>query len=630
MSINAGNAPTDSDAPGLALRLPPAQVTAGQSFVQGGTVYRYLHVPGHGWAYVPVGPAPGNPNPPAQYPPPPAAHLPAHPLITPPATVTGTLSPFTPLGPAVPPPTTPPFNSTLGQHYNSAPGQQPANLPAPPTCPPTPNGSIQHASSFTVTEDQPLDEFSLDPQLETVASIPALPPSRYSGSSKGRTVKPALPFPVPTPPPAPPSLLYSIPVEGKPSPEAIIRELLLVEGRISDSDHRQQELVHQVQWLHTQHIAIQKSIEDEQQRAMERIKSYAEQVLGSLEAVGGTGVVSDAKAVQDEEARTSKEAAENAVISTIVNDVFNDFLGVTKMSKKEYLPTIDDSDPSFWDTIPYILTDETSTIRQERFYWKQTVKESKHNHDALMRLVSHARKFSNTYVQGSDQLVRLISAKDLKAKFVTKFDYLRKIWRDSGSRESTAAGGKQGSQKMKNRAKGKYEARLRKFEALPASDPFKTPGYAQALHQSLMSDDEDTFNPDGSLDNKTYTSCAAVWESQMLREFKEHVDTQADPLSGNRKQPTERKRSEIKKDKKIHKSQTFDGRVRRWMIDETWWKEEGKALYDSPLYVAENGKAWGEEDDPEEIAAKAKALGEEKKRKRVGDGKGQGKTKKRK
>ncbi|RXW16342.1 hypothetical protein EST38_g9510 [Candolleomyces aberdarensis] len=519
MSINTGNAPTDSDAPGLALRLPPAQVTAGQSFVQGGTVYQYIHVPGHGWAYVPVGPAPGSPNSPAQYPPPSAAHSPAHPLITPPATVTGTLSLFTLLGPAVPPPTTPPFNSTLGQHYNSTPGQQPANLPTPPTCP-MPNSSIQHASSFTVTGDQPLDKFSLDLQLESAASIPALPPSRYSGSSKGHTVKPAPPFPVPTPPPAPPSLLYSIPVEGKPSPEAIIRELLLVQGWILDSDHCQQELVHQVQWLHTQHTTIQKRIEDEQQQAMERIKS------------------------------------------------------------------------SFWDTIPYILTDKTSTIWQEHFYWKQTVKQSKHNHDALMRLVSHARKFSNTYIQGSDQLVWLISAKDLKAKFVTKFDYLHKIWRDSGSRESTAAGGKQGSQKMKIEQK-KYEARLRKFEALPTSDPFKTPGYAQALHQSLMSDDKDTFNPDGSLDNKTYTSCAAVWESQMLHDFKEHVDMQADPLSGNRKQPTERKRREIKKDKKIHKLHTFDGCVRRWMIDEMWWKEEGKALYDSPPYVAENGKAWG-------------------------------------
>ncbi|RXW11246.1 hypothetical protein EST38_g14609, partial [Candolleomyces aberdarensis] len=343
-------------------------------------------------------------------------------------------------------------------------------------------------------------------------------------------------------------------------------------------------------------------------------------VLGNLKAVGGDGssLVTEAQRAQNAAEEASAEAAENPAILSLATNVFLDFLGASKLSKKEHLPLIDESDPDFLKKLPPIITDETRQISQERFYWSKTLKESTHNHDALMRMVRHAKSFSNTYVAGSQQLVNLISLPDLTSKFATKFEYLRRISRGRGKQELTSAGGEQTVGKMNNRRKGKFEARVRKFTALPEGDSYKTNGYAQALYMNLMSDDEDTFREDGTLNEEYYTSCSAVWESQRLREFKAYLDKRPDTIHKS-KQPIPREKGPAK-EKPIPKTLSFKGRVQRWMVDETWWEDVGKAEYDLPLYVADNGKAWGEEDDPEEVMEKAKTLGEEKKKRKLDNG----------
>src|ERR1700742_5163543 len=49
-----------------------------------------------------------------------------------------------------------------------------------------------------------------------------------------------------------------------------------------------------------------------------------------------------------------------------------------------------------------------------------------------------------------------------------------------------------------------------------------------------------------------------------------------------------------------------------WMTCLEWFKEGNNDMYDIPTQVAESGKAWGEEDDPEELERKAQKFKEEK------------------
>lgn len=53
--------------------------------------------------------------------------------------------------------------------------------------------------------------------------------------------------------------------------------------------------------------------------------------------------------------------------------------------------------------------------------------------------------------------------------------------------------------------------------------------------------------------------------------------------------------------------------TRHWMIHTEWFMEGQNNKFDVPNHVAESGKAWGEEEDPEELEKKAQQFKEEKK-----------------
>jgi hypothetical protein len=161
-------------------------------------------------------------------------------------------------------------------------------------------------------------DLELDPQLHNTLSPPAIPKPPTKSPSSASPPSSA-PFPALTPSPTPPSRLYTVPAVtdgSRLSPDAVFWELLLVEGRISDGEHRQQEIVQQVEWLHTQQKAIKASIENQKARAMKEIEEYAARVLGNLKAVGGDGssLVTEAQRAQNAAEEASAEAAENPVI----------------------------------------------------------------------------------------------------------------------------------------------------------------------------------------------------------------------------------------------------------------------------------------------------------------------------
>lgn len=87
------------------------------------------------------------------------------------------------------------------------------------------------------------------------------------------------------------------------------------------------------------------------------------------------------------------------------------------------------------------------------------------------------------------------------------------------------------------------------------------------------------------------------------------VDAAADPKPSNRY--TVRVRGEaVDVPPKVTKK--LETRARRWMIRPEWFKEGTNDVYDIPTRVAESGKAWGEEDDPEDLERKAQKFKEEK------------------
>ena len=65
-------------------------------------------------------------------------------------------------------------------------------------------------------------------------------------------------------------------------------------------------------------------------------------------------------------------------------------------------------------------------------------------------------------------------------------------------------------------------------------------------------------------------------------------------------------------------SQKLENRARRWMVAQEWLAKPENKVYDIPSRILDNGKAWGDEHDPEELINKAKEIAAAKKEIRDG------------
>lgn len=115
-------------------------------------------------------------------------------------------------------------------------------------------------------------------------------------------------------------------------------------------------------------------------------------------------------------------------------------------------------------------------------------------------------------------------------------------------------------------------------------------------------------------------------DNQQLTDFYEALDKEKDPA------PTVRYIPRVRGDAKDippPTSNKLKNKACRWMIDAAWLAKEENNKYDVPSRLAESGKLWGDEDDPEDLEAKAKKVKEEKqdiKKKMRLDEEGNGKT----
>jgi hypothetical protein len=110
------------------------------------------------------------------------------------------------------------------------------------------------------------------------------------------------------------------------------------------------------------------------------------------------------------------------------------------------------------------------------------------------------------------------------------------------------------------------------------------------------------------------------------------VDAAADPLVSNKY--VQRVAGAVRNEPP-RTSTKWENKTQQWMVDEVWLADEANAQYDVETRIVDSGKLWGEDDDPEELAAKReklktakKVLVETKKRKKLENAIKQGTSKK--
>ncbi|KAF8241154.1 hypothetical protein L208DRAFT_1229601, partial [Tricholoma matsutake] len=133
--------------------------------------------------------------------------------------------------------------------------------------------------------------------------------------------------------------------------------------------------------------------------------------------------------------------------------------------------------------------------------------------------------------------------------------------------------------------------------------------YNSAFVYKLMSDDEDEFDENGKK-MQHYISHPPLYHSAELIDLFETVDKAVDPKHSSCyyrhiKGPA--------LDEPPRVSTKVQNRAIQWMVDEKWLTEEKNQQYDNENQIVISGKAWGDEEDPEEIIAKQKRVKEQKK-----------------
>ncbi|KAG2061048.1 hypothetical protein BDR06DRAFT_871390, partial [Suillus hirtellus] len=154
----------------------------------------------------------------------------------------------------------------------------------------------------------------------------------------------------------------------------------------------------------------------------------------------------------------------------------------------------------------------------------------------------------------------------------------------------------------------KLEVHIRKYENLPEDSEFGHEKYRAALTESLMSQDEDEVSVQGKKTGR-FVSHAGTYRSDLMSRFLAAVDEAADP------HPPPRFTARVKGDSKelpLLAAKKIENRARQWMVSAEWLAREENKKYDPPSLILDNGCAWGDPKDPEEMLAGQKRVKEQK------------------
>ncbi|KIL63969.1 hypothetical protein M378DRAFT_179078 [Amanita muscaria Koide BX008] len=303
---------------------------------------------------------------------------------------------------------------------------------------------------------------------------------------------------------------------------------------------------------------------------------------------------------EEERAKQSKTAAKSNEIKALVREIFKIFLGITKLNETDAIPVMEE----IYDrnSLPFVRG--SSEIHQVRFHWNRDLRD-KHNRETLSILLEHAELRGPDLVQDVGKFLAMITTPDLRKVFDDQFNRLKKVAK--GTHIKKEEDGITVNKNRDTRAKGKLEARSRKREVLPDGHEYRDPKYDAAYAYQLLSDDDDAPVTNAN-EPRVFISHAPLYRSKLLNDMWDAIDVIPDP--SNPRQYTVRRRGEPIQRMPV-RTKGFEGRLRRWMVDLEWLAEHPEA--NNEEMIADNGRLWGDTEDPAEMIARLKRASADKK-----------------
>ncbi|KAG1775225.1 hypothetical protein EV702DRAFT_1236239 [Suillus placidus] len=412
---------------------------------------------------------------------------------------------------------------------------------------------------------------------------------------------------------------------------AVLNDLAIINRRLTHAETLEVQHAQQLRVLEAKFVeqigAMQRQCDSQLKEAQQAWNMEFESLKHMIECqrsvqVSNAGSGTDEEGM-DEELEKDVERMEKSAaaygdngLKAVVRMVFQTLMGVGKLTA-DTLPAYP-KDGATWPV------DEATKERLLRFRWAETHQHTD-NHASITWIFQYIRKNGVSICPASGPALRNISDEDLHDRVVKKYQDLQRNIRRAGTvlpgaeTDSTepaiapSAPIKFTSRaKMQSRARGKVEVRIRKFNNLPATSEYKDEKYRAALTESLMSPDEDKTGH--------FISHATTYRSTLMSQFLEAVDDTEDPSPPATGKYTVRMKGEAR-DLPLVAAKKIENCARRWMVSSAWLALPDNKKFDAPSYILDNGRAWGDAKDPEEILAGQKRVKEEKRlissRKRV-------------
>ncbi|KAG6825375.1 hypothetical protein H0H92_003923 [Tricholoma furcatifolium] len=352
----------------------------------------------------------------------------------------------------------------------------------------------------------------------------------------------------------------------------------------------------------------------------------------------GTTSGEDSESDEDCKPTIIEETVERSVLAykdtafkELTRYAFNHLMGIGKFTAESAPPYPADNNKETWPHLP------GTTDPVLRFRWDKPW-DHDDNFYSIRMIVGWMKRHGEEAVPASKKALLQISAEDHQQRVRERFTNLQRMVKEAAKGKApeqvvdlvdeTEDGGAGVIREepqirptttlatLRSRAAGKLKNRLVQRDKLPADSPWRHEKYDAAFVATLMSDDEDEYDENGKATNR-FISRAPLYRSEEMKKLLEAIDSV--PLDKSKRFVSRVRGDLVDVPPKTTKKLEF--RARRWMVDEEWLAKEENEKWDVDSRIAESGKAWGDEEDPEVIVAKReeiklakKALATEKKR----------------
>ncbi|KAL6308962.1 hypothetical protein BKA93DRAFT_746334 [Sparassis latifolia] len=356
------------------------------------------------------------------------------------------------------------------------------------------------------------------------------------------------------------------------------------------------------------------------------VADLQERCVSSDESNGSAeGSDSDDEVLDEKEKRRIEDsvaALKDTSYRELVRQAFQTRMGIPNLKPTSLPWWPKDGEP--------LLIDPATKTELMRFRWDLGW-DAVENFENISTLVRMIMQQGGELVPTAVKAVRALGRVDVEDSVKKKFLALQKALRDAHkiegrgrsvtaqieidgidvlpSEEANSKLPARGQKKPSHRTSRAKGVRERKRAHLPKESMWHDPKYDAAFTDSLMSDDEDELNEKGEFTGH-YISKAPTYRSQVLIDLFREIDAARDPTPSSKYIPRIKAVETIDEPPKV--SKLLKNKARQWMIDPHWLAVETNQQYDVESRIVNSGRAWGDDEDPEETLEKQKRMREEK------------------